>query len=171
MAGTPGQTDTAWLVLRAQAGDRQALEELLRKAQQLLRRYIAAMTKDEHVASEVLQEVLIIIYRRIGTLREPRAFAPWARRVAARQVFRSLRANATDRRFVDELPETAAAPDAENDSADDLRERLPVLLTRISPASRAVLVMHYLEGLSIDETAAILDISVGTAKSRLSYGL
>jgi RNA polymerase sigma-70 factor, ECF subfamily len=45
------------------------------------------------------------------------------------------------------------------------------LLERVSPASRAVLLLHYVEDLSIDDTAAILDIGVGTAKSRLAYGL
>lgn len=48
---------------------------------------------------------------------------------------------------------------------------LDVLLDRVSAASRAVLLLHYVEDLSIEETAAILDISVGTAKSRLAYGL
>jgi RNA polymerase sigma-70 factor (ECF subfamily) len=45
------------------------------------------------------------------------------------------------------------------------------LVDRVSPASRAVLLLHYQQHLSLEEAAAILDIPVGTAKSRLSYGL
>ena len=42
---------------------------------------------------------------------------------------------------------------------------------RVTPASRAVLVLHFKEGMTLVEVAAILDIPVGTAKSRLAYGL
>jgi RNA polymerase sigma-70 factor (ECF subfamily) len=42
---------------------------------------------------------------------------------------------------------------------------------RVSPASRAALLLHYEQHLSLEETAAILDVLVGTVKSRLSYGL
>ena len=45
------------------------------------------------------------------------------------------------------------------------------LVDRVSSASRAVLLLHYQQQLSLEETAAILDIPVGTAKSRLSYGV
>ena len=48
---------------------------------------------------------------------------------------------------------------------------LPALLERVSPASRAVLALHYADDLSLDETAAVLDLHLGTVKSRLAYGL
>ena len=53
----------------------------------------------------------------------------------------------------------------------ELLERLPELLRHVSPASRAVLALHYLDGLTLDETAAVLDLPMGTVKSRLAYGL
>ncbi|MFL5386022.1 MAG: RNA polymerase sigma factor [Longimicrobiaceae bacterium] len=63
-------------------------------------------------------------------------------------------------------------PAAEPEPPDPwLLERLPRLLDRVSPASRAVLTLHYLHELSLAETAAVLGISAGTAKSRLAYGL
>jgi RNA polymerase sigma-70 factor, ECF subfamily len=42
---------------------------------------------------------------------------------------------------------------------------------RVSPASRAVLVLHFQEGLSLPEVAAALELPLGTVKSRLGYGL
>jgi RNA polymerase sigma-70 factor (ECF subfamily) len=45
------------------------------------------------------------------------------------------------------------------------------MVGRVSPSSRAVLLLHYQQHLSLEEAAAILDIPVGTAKSRLAYGL
>ena len=42
---------------------------------------------------------------------------------------------------------------------------------RVTPASRAVLALHFKEGLTLPEVAAVLDIPLGTAKSRMAYGL
>jgi RNA polymerase sigma-70 factor (ECF subfamily) len=53
----------------------------------------------------------------------------------------------------------------------ELIDKIPDLLSAVSPASRAVLILHYLEELTLSEIAEILDISVGTVKSRLAYGL
>jgi RNA polymerase sigma-70 factor (ECF subfamily) len=51
------------------------------------------------------------------------------------------------------------------------RERLLANVARLSPASRAVVTLHYLDELPLADVAAILDISLGTVKSRLAYGL
>jgi DNA-directed RNA polymerase specialized sigma24 family protein len=53
----------------------------------------------------------------------------------------------------------------------ELTDRLPELVGTLSPASRAVVVLFYLHEMSLAETATVLDIPVGTAKSRLAYGL
>ena len=66
---------------------------------------------------------------------------------------------------MDELP-----ADREADSAI-LVAQLHQLLENVSPASRAVMILHYLEDLTIHEVAAILQLSAGTVKSRLAYGL
>jgi RNA polymerase sigma factor (sigma-70 family) len=50
-------------------------------------------------------------------------------------------------------------------------EALPGLLAPLSPASRAVLILHYLHGMTLNEVAAVLEVSPGTIKSRLAYGL
>jgi len=65
---------------------------------------------------------------------------------------------------IEELPACA-------DSGPELFLEMPELLEQISPASRAVLLLHYVQDLSIEEAAAILDVNIGTAKSRLAYGL
>ena len=53
----------------------------------------------------------------------------------------------------------------------ELIDSLPQLVESLSPASRAVVVLFYLHELSLVETAAVLEIPIGTAKSRLAYGL
>ena len=44
-------------------------------------------------------------------------------------------------------------------------------ILRLPPASRAILTLHYLEDLTLEQAAAVLGIPVGTAKSRLSFGI
>lgn len=163
----------AWLVLRAQSGDRQALEQLLRHAQDLLRPYVRAMMGDRELSADMMQEALITIYRKLTTLQEPRAFNAWARRLTSRLVFHALaRARRDDARHV-ELPEDVALDVSPAQEADNLElvQSVPELLAQVSAASREVLILHYLQEMSIDEIATVLDIPVGTVKSRLGYGL
>jgi RNA polymerase sigma-70 factor (ECF subfamily) len=170
----PGSVDArgaAWLVLRAQAGDRAALEALLSHADALLRPFATLMLRDADAADDVLQEVLLLVYRRLGTLREPRAFAAWARRTAGREIFRALRVRRAYESTHDELPPDIAAEADPPPAGSELLARLPRLLEHVSPASRAVLALHYLDGLTIDEIAAVLELPSGTVKSRLAYGL
>jgi len=163
--------EAAWLVLRTQSGDRAALESLLEHALAELRPYAAAMIADEDVRGDVLQEVLVLVYRKLPSLREPRAFNAWARRVASREIFRALRRLRRHERATEEL--SPDLPDGHEEPAapDGLIERLPALLEGVSPASRAVLALHYLDGLTLDEIAGVLEIPSGTVKSRLAYGL
>jgi RNA polymerase sigma-70 factor (ECF subfamily) len=173
MSGAPAADarGTAWLVLRAQAGDRAALEALLAHAHTLLRPFALHMLRDTDAADDVLQDVLLLVYRKLSTLREPRAFAAWARRIAGREVFRALCARRAYEATHDELPPDIAAEPPPPPASSELLEQLPSLLAHVSPASRAVLALHYLDGLTLDETAAVLDLPVGTVKSRLAYGL
>ena len=61
-------------VLRAQAGDRVAFDELLQAVQLPLYRYIFSLTGDASLVEDILQEVFVLIYRKLGWLREPELF-------------------------------------------------------------------------------------------------
>jgi RNA polymerase sigma-70 factor (ECF subfamily) len=160
--------DELQLVVLAQCGDPAALEALLLGMQDSLSRYISGLV-GRTAADDVLQEVFVKIWRNLKWLRRPELFRPWAYRIASRACYQQLK---RARQWSDRLDETAmvehlAVPANYINSLPGL----DVLLHRVSPASRAVLLLHYGEDLSIEETAAVLDISVGTAKSRLAYGL
>jgi RNA polymerase sigma-70 factor (ECF subfamily) len=156
-------------VLRAQCNDREALEALLRGAQPSLRRYLSGLVGPTD-ADDLLQDVLVILVRRLGTLDDPKLFRPWSFRIASREAFRHIRKRRLwqgrheDDAQLDDLPTPETPP-----SGELLRELLAA--DTIPPASRAVLILHFEEELSLPEVAAILDIPLGTAKSRLGYGL
>ncbi len=159
----------ARLVLQAGVGDRDSLELLLSGVQPRLLAYISTLV-GRTSADDVLQEAFIQICRNLKWLRDPALFRAWAYRIASRVAFaylkRERRYRPGDERKGPE--EELAAP---FNPGPQLFCDVPELLERISPASRAVLNLHYVQDLSIEETAAILEIGIGTAKSRLAYGL
>ncbi len=162
---TPGQT---LLVLLAQTGDRAALEQLLRDIHAPLRRYISGLAGPA-LADDILQETALQIFRKLPFLREPAVFRPWTFRIASRIAFselkRARRWEPLDAAPLEPLailhPNLGEPPD----------EAFLTLLDRVSPASRAVLLLRFQHDLSLEETAAILEIPIGTAKSRLNYGV
>ncbi|MDQ3907520.1 MAG: sigma-70 family RNA polymerase sigma factor [Acidobacteriota bacterium] len=163
----------SWLVLRAQTGDAEAFDALLKSVQEPLYRYVSSLVRNAASAEDILQEVFLRVYRKLAYLREPVVFRPWAYRIASREAFRHLR---RERRWADQLRDDAALktipqPPAREEFAPEAVERLPEMIAALSPASRAVVVLYYLDEMSLGEVAAVLEIPLGTVKSRLAYGL
>ena len=160
-------------VLRAQSGEREAFDALLKTVQEQLFRYIFRLVGERGLAEDILQEVFLIIYRKIRWLENPKLFRAWAYRIASREAFRYLKREKhwaeqiRDEKILETIPFKAE----EEIYEPELIRGIPKLISEVSPASRAVLILHYLDELPLSEVAEILDISVGTAKSRLAYGL
>jgi RNA polymerase sigma-70 factor (ECF subfamily) len=162
---TPDQT---LLVLLAQAGDRSALEELLRDAYAPLRRYITRLV-GAALADDILQETSLQIFRKLPFLREPAVFRPWTFRIASRIAFSHLKRARRWQPLDDVAPEHLITLNPGLGELPD--EDFLNLLEHVSPASRAVLLLRYHHDLTLEESAAILEIPIGTAKSRLHYGV
>ena len=160
--------DQTLLVLLAQNGDRAALEQLLHEIYTPLRRYIIRLA-GVTLADDILQESSIQIFRKLRFLREPAVFRPWCFRIASRIAFSHLKHARRWQPLDDIPPQQLTALDPGPDELPD--EVFLNLLDQVSPASRAVLLLHYQHGLSLEECAVILDIPIGTAKSRLHYGV
>jgi len=155
------QEDDVLLVLLVQSGDTAAFEKLLRRLHAPLRKYVRNLAGESSV-DDILQDVSWQIFRQIRQLREPRVLRAWAFRIATRISFRYLKRKKrwrdleNDPQFIRSIP--ALRP-------DELDSDFLSLIEHVSPSSRAVLLLHYQQHLSLEETAAILDIPFGTAKS------
>ena len=156
-------------MLRAQAGDREALELLLRSIQPVLSRYIRGLVGEFH-ADDVTQDVLLIVYRKLWWLTSADLFRPWMYRIASRMAFRHLkrRRRWSEHQRDDEALDTLAAPDPPP-APGTVAELLGGM--DLTPASRAVLLLHFEEEMSLQDVAAVLELPLGTVKSRLAYGL
>lgn len=163
-----------FLVLRAQLGDRAALNALLPIAARRLRPYLRRLLGNDQDAEDALQDTLVLLWKRLHQLDEPRAFWAWAFRIASREGRRMIshRRRRSDAlaRFADRRPEAdlAALPPAPDpETLDRLMEQISIL----SPNTRDVILLHYKEGFSIRLIGAIQGAPTGTVKSRLNAGL
>lgn len=167
---TDAPRDEAAAVLLAQSGDREALDRLLRGVEKPLYAYLTRMTGDAEAAKDVLQEAFVRISRKLGWLHDPELFRPWAFRIASREAFRMMK-RVRGRREVD-LPDAALeALSPSQESSWPVSLDLPAALDGVSPASRAVLLLHYVHEMKLEDVSDVLAIPLGTTKSRLAYGL
>ena len=124
----------------------------------------------ESHADDVLQEIALIIFQNLRYLRDPAAFRAWAFRLASRHVFRHLKREARWNRLESD-PDLIGAVEARESPPEEIEAGILSAIEKVSPASRAVLLLHYRQNLSLEETAAVLDLPLGTVKSRLAYGI
>lgn len=161
--------DEVIVVLLAQAGDRPALDQLFRGHQDGLYTRIHVIVGDAEAAADVLQDVFVVMLRKLRHLRDPRFFRAWAHRIAVREAIRAVK---RERRWVmsdldvDDFAAEGGDPLERVATAEVARH-----LSSLPDASRVVLMLHYLDGSTLSEIAETLRIPVGTVKSRLSYGL
>ena len=156
-------------MLRAQCDDREALELLLRSVQPSLRRYLVGFIGQAD-ADDVLQDVLIVVCRKLSRLDSPELFRPWVFRIASRTGTRYLRRR---QRWREESLEASHIGGLTAECVPPPAGILNKLATieGLSPASRAVLCLHFQEEMTLPDVAAVLELPIGTVKSRLAYGL
>jgi len=159
------------LVERARAGDHTAFAILVRNG--FGRMYGAAklILRDQYGAEDAVQEALLLAWRHVATIRDPDAWDVWMYRLTVRVCYRLARARGA--REVHELHVRLDRPAHVTDFAVALaeRDRIMAALTDLPLEQRAVIVLHFYLDLSMVQAAAVLDVPVGTAKSRLHRGL
>ncbi len=153
------EPDVAEAVSRAQRGDPMALDGVVRTLAPYVGRICGAIALSD--GDDAMQEAMMAIVRNLGSLREPRALWSWARRIAVREAVRVARRGRDIPLDQPMLAASATVPDGA--TAVEVRH----VLASMPPAQRAVLVLRHLEGMSEEETAAMLGVAVGTVKSRL----
>jgi RNA polymerase sigma-70 factor (ECF subfamily) len=145
------------VVRRAQRGDAIALDQLLKLLGPYVGRLCGPIALED--GPDAAQETLIAVFRGLAHLREPEALFGWVRAIAVREAVRCANRN----RMVTgaELGEVASRDDPQ--LVTDIRS----VLQRLAPDQRAVLVLRHVEGLDEQAVARLLEIPVGTVRSRL----
>jgi RNA polymerase sigma-70 factor, ECF subfamily len=158
------------LVDRARRGDHDAFATLVRQATPRLYGAARLILRQPDRAEDAVQDALVLAWRDIRSLREPRAWDAWLYRLTVRACYRS--ATRHRRHEVAELPDDLDhAAGSDFSSALDDRDRLSRQLNRLPVDQRTVVVLHFYLDLPLTDAAEILGVPVGTAKSRLHRAL
>lgn len=160
------------LIRLAQTGDVDAFTALITGRIGRMTRTAMAIVGHEADARDAVAETLAAVWRELPRLRDVDAFDSWSRRIlvhACRRVLRS-RGRARVREVAIETASSVPA-DVAADSPDGVarRQALERAFDRLGANDRALLVLHHLDGRPLAEIARVLDIPVGTAKSRLYH--
>ena len=170
--GGIGEDDDQALVAAAQAGDRAALDALLRRHHDRIHALCRRVTANPTDALDATQEALIAIVRGLPSFDGRSAFTTWSYRVATNACLDELRRRR--RHVTTELDDTEpASVDAGAPSlADAVADRLDVdaALQAVPPEFRAAVVLRDVCGLDYAEIAEVLAIPPGTVRSRIARG-
>ncbi|MDQ2798841.1 MAG: RNA polymerase sigma factor [Armatimonadota bacterium] len=160
------------LVRRAQAGDRAAFDQLAGRYRAALRAMAFLRTSDREAAQDLAQETLLRAWDALPSLREPGAFLPWLKRIAAHEGLSWHR----PARFVTlpldgdiglRLPADIALQPLEVLLARERQRAMRQALASLPDANRVALLMHVWEGASYEEIAAFTSVAVSTVEGRL----
>jgi len=171
--------DEAAVVAQARLGNANAFNELLRRYERKIFRLAMHITQNREDAEDVLQESFLKAYEHLDQFQGQSKFYTWIVRIAVNQALMKLRKRKSDRSVsLDDTVDTGedtivreiAAWD-ENPEQKYSREELSQILTSavdgLAPIYRAVFVLRDIDGLSTEEAAEALDLTVPAVKSRL----
>lgn len=166
MKKNPDQIFDEILVLRYKAGDREAMELLVKRWHKRLIRQVIRTTYEPDIAEDIGQEIWEAILKGIYNLKEPALFGLWALRIATRKAVDHIRRNTRERKIQEELMiDQVNTEHSENDQG----KLVMSALKQLPHTQKTVLSMFYLEKQSILEISTILEIPPGTVKSRLHH--
>jgi RNA polymerase sigma-70 factor (ECF subfamily) len=171
------------LVEGLRAGNESAYEILIHRYEQPVFNLVSRLMDDPSDAADVVQEVFLKVFRNVGSFRAESSLKTWIYRIAVNEARNHHRWFSRHRRqevglenetgegrgYQDYLPDPGRSPfeatlDHENQAL------IEEALSGLNPNFRAALVLREIEGLSYEEIAEVLNVSLGTVKSRILRG-
>jgi RNA polymerase sigma-70 factor, ECF subfamily len=163
-------------------GDDRAYEILIQRYQQPVYNLVCRLLNDPYDASDIVQEVFLKIFRNIRSFRHGSSLKTWIYRIALNEAYNHRRWFSRHQRqevafssddatpaHADNLADPSRSPFEE--AADhETRALVEAALEKLKPNFRAAVVLRDIEDLSYEEIAAVLDLSLGTVKSRILRG-
>jgi RNA polymerase sigma-70 factor (ECF subfamily) len=164
------------LIESTRAGDMRALEALMRRHNRALYRTARAILRDDAEAEDAVQEAYIRAYRALASFRGESKFSTWLVRIVANEALMRRRKNARSAVVVPmdsssageqwEEPMSEQAGPERNALGGEMRRLLESRIDALPDGYRAVFMLRALEELSVEETAAALEIPEATVRTR-----
>jgi RNA polymerase sigma-70 factor (ECF subfamily) len=173
VVGRPPETED---VARAQRGDHDAYESLLREHQQVAFRIAYAIVGSAADAEEVTQDAFVKAYNALGRFRLGSPFRPWLLRIVANEARNRRRTLGRRAHLLQRAADEAASGDPARSPEVELvdaerRDELFAALARLKEDERVAVVARYFLGLTDEETAAALGVRRGAVKMRVFRAL
>lgn len=181
MVDTSVKEQQELLIQRCQDGDRQAFMELVQAYQNMVFAILYRLMKDRSEIEDLAQEVWVKVYQSIRKLKSPGAFRSWLHRIALNAFRDRMRQKGNHIAFSlddsfkmdngDSIPFEMEAPGLlpeEELLQVEWQERLEEAIMELPEAHRVVIIMREIQGMTYEEIAFAMDISLGTVKSRIA---
>lgn len=156
------------LVLAAQQGNFKAFNLLYKRYQAPLLRFAYKLCGDQQIAQDAVQEAWLKCSKTLKRLQDPRAFKSWIYRAVRWRTIDQVRKYKLKEISLDtqtaELSESSSEPGLEFEQ----KEELSHLLKQLPEVEQQAIHLFYLEELKLSEIAIVLEVAVGTVKSRLN---
>ena len=162
------------LVIHLQQNDLTALGDLYDRHQRLVFRTALGITGDEQVAADLLQDVFLRMHRFARHIDPDRPLEPWLYRTTANLTYTWMKRHKRWLRPLEDVAEWIAGskkqiPDYIAEVDEEWKD-VQNAISSLSLQQRVVVVLYYINDLSLQEISEILEVPVGTIKSRLFYG-
>lgn len=162
------------LIEELRNGSLTALGDLYDRFRPLVYRTALAITSDQEAASDLLQDVFLRLYRFADRIDPQRPIEPWLYRMTANLSYTWVKRSRRWLRPLEDLAEwlTGSVKNQPYEIVErmDDWEHVQSAVSYLPLPQRIVIVMYYLNDLSLQEISEIIDVPVGTVKSRLHYG-
>lgn len=159
----------AILVTQYLSGNVNALTELVKRWHKLFCEKAYWIVKDADVAKDIEQDSWKTIMVKINKLQDPKSFGGWALRIVYTKALDYINANNRIRNNLEHYKYEQDTIDVENETNESLKKALLKAINNLVEHQQTVIKLFYVEGYSLKEISEILNISVGTAKSRLFH--
>lgn len=155
-----------------QRGETDAFEILVRRHEKTIFNLVYRMLGDYDDAAEVSQEVFLSAYRAIGQFRGDANFSTWLYRIALNHATTRRRSVSSRQQKTVPIDDMEPLSDPELGPSEtlerkEIRERVQLALNKLEPDDATMILLRDLQDISYDEVARVLEIPVGTVKSRL----
>lgn len=158
----------ALLVLQYQSGDKKAMGMLVKRHHNRFCSHANWYLSDLDASKDVVQDCWSIIINKINSLRDPNSFSSWAMRIVTRKSIDFLKQNKSKREKLKQYQYTNSV-ETNIDVKNTEIKKLQQAIKSLSKDQQIVLRLFYTQEYSLLEISSILDISVGTVKSRLYH--
>jgi len=161
--------DQGWLRRIAETQDREALTALYREYQPRLVRFLGRVTRHEALIEEVINDTLWIVWQKAGDYRGEARVSTWILGIAYRVAMKALRDQDDPCWHGSDDDLEALAGQQDPHATHEVRDWLAKGLARLPADQRLTVELVYGQGHTLEETAAIMECPVGTAKARLFH--